>query len=117
MTSTVISVFRRSIISIIAPNLATNRGRFHFLLVERAEKMEMSQVVARAPHCRTSDSIHAIMEFTMIRTEELDAIKRLYERQGQAHAAARKKLGRPLTLAEKILAAHVPACAAPGAAG
>ena len=43
----------------------------------------------------------------MIRTEELDAIKRLYERQASAHAAARKKLGRPLTLAEKILAAHV----------
>lgn len=43
----------------------------------------------------------------MIRPEEVDAIKQLYERQGTAHAAARKKLGRPLTLAEKILAAHV----------
>ncbi|MBI4343046.1 MAG: aconitate hydratase, partial [Candidatus Omnitrophica bacterium] len=32
---------------------------------------------------------------------------RLYERQGAAHAAARKKLGRPLTLTEKILASHV----------
>src|SRR3989338_7085295 len=46
-------------------------------------------------------------EFAMIRTEELDAIKRLYERQGQAHAVARKKLSRPLTLTEKILTAHV----------
>src|SRR3989338_8907410 len=46
-------------------------------------------------------------EHAMIRPEELDAIKRLYERQAAAHAAARKKLGRPLTLAEKILASHV----------
>src|SRR3989338_8967084 len=43
----------------------------------------------------------------MIRPEELDAIRRLYERLIPAHEAARKKLGRPLTLAEKILAAHV----------
>ncbi|MBI4004472.1 MAG: aconitate hydratase, partial [Candidatus Omnitrophica bacterium] len=34
-------------------------------------------------------------------------MKGLYERQSAAHSAARKKLGRPLTLAEKILAAHV----------
>ena len=40
-------------------------------------------------------------------TQELEAIERLYARLSQAHAAARKKLGRPLTLAEKILAAHV----------
>lgn len=37
----------------------------------------------------------------------LQAIQRLYERQGQIHAAARKTLGRPLTLAEKILIAHL----------
>ncbi|MBI4004473.1 MAG: aconitate hydratase [Candidatus Omnitrophica bacterium] len=43
----------------------------------------------------------------MIKSEELDAIKHLYERQASAQAAARKKLGRPLTLTEKILAAHV----------
>lgn len=42
----------------------------------------------------------------MIRPEELEAIKRLYGRLTEAHAAARKKLGRPLTLAEKILASH-----------
>ena len=42
----------------------------------------------------------------MIRPEELDAIRRLYERLIPAHEAARKKLGRPLTLAEKILVAH-----------
>jgi len=44
---------------------------------------------------------------TMIRPEELDPLKRLYERMGAAHEAGRKKLGRPLTLAEKILLAHV----------
>ena len=43
----------------------------------------------------------------MIRPDELNAIQQLYARQGAAHAAARKKLGRPLTLAEKIIAAHV----------
>ena len=43
----------------------------------------------------------------MIHAEERNAITRLYERQAAAHAAARKKLGRPLTLAEKILSAHV----------
>src|SRR3989338_2559446 len=43
----------------------------------------------------------------MIRPEKLDAITRLYERMAAAHAAARKKLGRPLTLAEKILVAHL----------
>jgi len=43
----------------------------------------------------------------MIRPEEFDVIKRLYERQGAAHATARKKLGRPLTLTEKILVSHV----------
>ena len=43
----------------------------------------------------------------MIRPEELDAITRLYERLSSAHAAARKKLARSLTLAEKILVAHV----------
>ncbi len=42
----------------------------------------------------------------MLRPEEVDAIQRLYERQGAIHAAARKKLGRPLTVAEKILVAH-----------
>ncbi len=39
--------------------------------------------------------------------EDLQAIRRLYGRQGAAHATARKTLGRPLTLAEKILVAHV----------
>ncbi|MBI4341228.1 MAG: aconitate hydratase [Candidatus Omnitrophica bacterium] len=43
----------------------------------------------------------------MIQPEELDAIRRIYERLAAAHAAARKKLGRPLTLTEKILIAHV----------
>ncbi len=42
----------------------------------------------------------------MIRPDELETVKQLYERQGAAHAALRKRLGRPLTLAEKILAAH-----------
>ena len=40
-------------------------------------------------------------------TEELNAIKHLYERMGATHEALRKKLKRPITLAEKILAAHV----------
>ena len=44
----------------------------------------------------------------MLQPHELDAIRRLYERLGQAHEAGRKKLGRPLTLAEKILMAHIP---------
>jgi aconitate hydratase len=48
----------------------------------------------------------------MIRPEELDAIRRLYGRMGQAHAAARAAWKRPLTLTEKILAAHVPDLAA-----
>ena len=43
----------------------------------------------------------------MLRPEEFAAIEQLYARQAQAHEALRKKLGRPLTLAEKILAAHV----------
>ncbi|MBI1991961.1 MAG: aconitate hydratase [Candidatus Omnitrophica bacterium] len=43
----------------------------------------------------------------MIRSEGLDAITRLYEGLAAAHVAARKKLGRQLTLAEKILVSHV----------
>ena len=43
----------------------------------------------------------------MLRPEEVDAITAFYERMGAAHAAARKTFGRPLTLAEKILVAHV----------
>jgi aconitate hydratase len=43
----------------------------------------------------------------MVRPEELDAINELYEQMGAAHAAARKKLRRPLTLTEKILVSHV----------
>ena len=43
----------------------------------------------------------------MLRSEELQAITRLYDRMDAAHAAARRKLGRPLTLTEKILAVHV----------
>ena len=46
-------------------------------------------------------------EHIMIQSEEFDAIKRLYERQAAAHAVARKRLKRPLTLTEKILASHV----------
>lgn len=44
----------------------------------------------------------------MLRPDELQAIQRLYARLGPAHAQARRQLGRPLTLAEKILTAHVP---------
>ena len=36
----------------------------------------------------------------------LDAIQRLYESLAERHAIGRKRLGRPLTLAEKILFAH-----------
>ncbi|MBI3320766.1 MAG: aconitate hydratase [Candidatus Omnitrophica bacterium] len=43
----------------------------------------------------------------MRRTEEIEAVKRLYERMDAVHAAARKTLGRPLTLTEKILMTHV----------
>ena len=43
----------------------------------------------------------------MLRPEEFDAIKRLYERLAAAHAAARTRFGRPLTLTEKILVTHV----------
>ncbi len=43
----------------------------------------------------------------MLRPDELDAIKKLYARLNEVHALGRKKLGRPLTLAEKILLAHV----------
>ncbi len=43
----------------------------------------------------------------MITPEELRTIEALYGRLAQAHAIARRRLGRPLTLAEKILAAHV----------
>jgi len=42
----------------------------------------------------------------MLTPEELDAIACLYERLGAQHAQARTQLGRPLTLAEKILVAH-----------
>ena len=43
----------------------------------------------------------------MIRPEEFNAISRLYETLKGTHTAARKKLGRPLTLAEKILVSHL----------
>ncbi len=43
----------------------------------------------------------------MIQKEELSAIRKLYEQLSAIHASARKKLGRPLTLAEKILVSHV----------
>jgi aconitate hydratase len=42
----------------------------------------------------------------MIGSDDFGAMRRLYERQRAAHVALRKKLGRPLTLAEKILAGH-----------
>jgi aconitate hydratase len=38
---------------------------------------------------------------------EIEAIQKLYSKCAEKTAALRKKLGRPLTLAEKILAAHV----------
>jgi aconitate hydratase len=38
---------------------------------------------------------------------ELTAIKTLYASLAQSHAHARKRFGRPITLAEKILAAHL----------
>ncbi len=43
----------------------------------------------------------------MLPSDVLSAVTRLYARLGPAHAQARKRLGRPLTLAEKILVAHV----------
>ena len=43
----------------------------------------------------------------MLQPEELQAITRLYERMDAAHAAARARFGRPLTLTEKILVCHV----------
>ena len=46
-------------------------------------------------------------EIWMLRSEELEAITRLYARLADTHAAARSKLGRPLTLAEKILVSHL----------
>jgi len=43
----------------------------------------------------------------MDRPEEFDAIRSLYARLKDLYTAARRKLNRPLTLAEKILTAHV----------
>ncbi len=43
----------------------------------------------------------------MVRPEELEAIRRLYAGLAGAHDAGREKLGRALTLAEKILIAHL----------
>lgn len=43
----------------------------------------------------------------MVSPEELHAIRTLYSRLADLHAAARKRLGHPLTLAEKILVSHV----------
>jgi aconitate hydratase len=43
----------------------------------------------------------------MLTPEELNAITALYGRLDAAHAAARKRFARPLTLAEKILVTHV----------
>lgn len=40
-------------------------------------------------------------------TESIDMITRVYEGLDAKHAAARKHIGRPLTLAEKILTAHM----------
>ena len=42
-----------------------------------------------------------------MRAEELEPIKKLYERLAAVHAAARTQLNRPLTLTEKILVSHV----------
>ncbi|MBI3330932.1 MAG: aconitate hydratase, partial [Candidatus Omnitrophica bacterium] len=53
----------------------------------------------------------------MLRPEELDTIERLYERLEAVHAAARARWKRPLTLAEKILLAHVKDPAQPFARG
>ena len=43
----------------------------------------------------------------MLTPADLDLIRQLYARQEAVHAAGRKKLGRPLTLAEKVLLTHV----------
>ena len=43
----------------------------------------------------------------MVRPEELDAIRRLYEQLEAAHEVGRQKLGRPITLTEKIFLSHV----------
>lgn len=43
----------------------------------------------------------------MIRPEELAAITQLYQRMRTVHEAVRRSWGRPLTLAEKILTAHL----------
>ena len=43
----------------------------------------------------------------MIHPEELRAVTALYERMDVLHVAARKRFGRPLTLAEKILVCHI----------
>ena len=43
----------------------------------------------------------------MTTPEELTAITRLYASLSSVHATARKRFGRPLTLAEKILVSHV----------
>lgn len=40
-------------------------------------------------------------------SESIDLIRRVYEGLGAKHEAARKHIGRPLTLAEKILTAHM----------
>ena len=41
-------------------------------------------------------------------SESIEMIRRVYEGMGAKHATARQHLGRPLTLAEKILVAHMP---------
>lgn len=38
---------------------------------------------------------------------DIDAVKKLYDLQEERHQAARERLGRPLTLAEKILVTHL----------
>jgi aconitate hydratase len=43
---------------------------------------------------------------TIMPLETRDTIQHLYARMGQVQAAAREKLGRPLTLSEKILVSH-----------
>src|SRR3989338_11702358 len=48
----------------------------------------------------------------MVTPQELEQIKRLYGRKAEAHADARKRFGRPLTLAQKILVSHIPDLAA-----
>lgn len=47
------------------------------------------------------------MLILMLTPQDIQSIKTLYDQLAPAHEAGRKKLGRPLTLAEKILISHI----------